>query len=203
MPWTTSNLVGAGLSAVMSTCAADLPEEPISPVIFNFFQNEESYDKENAVWSNFAQISSWHKTESIVDIGSIVNRIKTGLGLPDKDIAEMFQVSRQTIHNYRTQDASTINLKDNTLNRAHLLYEIILDLEKIFTRSPGPRAKNITINQNSLFDLLCQDELHMEKIIETSKVLEEKILQSREASNNHLSDGVEQKRSLYRLTRDT
>lgn len=205
MTWNTQQIAGFSLSAVLTTAGAVAPAQAISPKEIKLRPDVGFEQTLKDVWDNLKPNieEGDYLNESILDIGDIVKAVKSGLGLPDKDIAEIFHVSRQTIHTYRTQEPSSINLKEQTLDRANRIYEIIGEINKIFDKSPGPAAKNIQINQTSLFDLLCKEDADIEKILNVSYLLEDKIQKDRQILHAKRDSDSERKRTLHSLTKHT
>ncbi len=213
MEWNTANTISEKpkitlSKAIFSTTNTGIGDYGAAAVVIDI---NKTYGKKyyqadtNGQWHNFnfADESNLPIQHEITDIRSIVKTIKTGLGLPDKDVADIFKVSRQTLYNYRTQEPTLNNLNSGTYDRAKKIHLLILELNTIFHKSPGPAAKNILVDQNSLFKLLTQDNLDAELIKLTAQIIEKRI------QNNqlfpHINDDTksDKKRTLYNLTKHT
>ncbi|MCZ7836160.1 hypothetical protein [Atlantibacter hermannii] len=102
--------------------------------------------------------------EQIVGISEIIALTKTTLGLPNKDIAEIFGITRQTLHNYANGGDLNQSLNKNTRQRALALRQIIGDIRVFFKHSPGAMAKNYTIEGKSLLNCLVSHDLNYDEI---------------------------------------
>lgn len=110
----------------------------------------------------------------VLGISDIVDSVKVALGLPNKDIASIFGVSRQTLHSYKNStDEHTVNSSNK--KRALTLSEIIDEISPKFDRSPGAMAKNYTRDGKSLLDLLSESNLNIAEIVRLADSLSEKM----------------------------
>ncbi|MCL1092012.1 hypothetical protein L2744_20900 [Shewanella profunda] len=110
----------------------------------------------------------------LLGIADIVDLVKVALGLPNKDIANIFGVSRQTLHSYKNAaDDHTVNASNQ--KRALTLAEIIQEISPKFNRSPGAMAKNYTVEGKSLLNLLSEPSLNIREIVRLSGKLAEKM----------------------------
>lgn len=138
----------------------------------------ENYISEN-VWTSYksSQNSRYFldPVEDKVDVADIVHLVKVTLGLPNKDIAEVFQVTRQTLHNYKSQNESSHNLHEQNLVRAKNLKSIFDILSEIFTKSPGALSKTYMVNNHTLLDLLTADDLDQNSIVNIAHELKIKM----------------------------
>lgn len=133
------------------------------------------------------------KNTDILSIADIVNSVKITLGLPNKDIASIFKVSRQTLHSYKnSNDLHVVN--SSTKERALLLSEIIAKISPKFNCSPGAMAKNYMMDGKSLLDLLSEPTLDILSIVKISNSLSDKI------SSNTAKETLVNEISLYQLT---
>ena len=132
---------------------------------------------------------------NVVSVSEIIKRAKIQLGLPNKDLADVFLVSRQTIQTYLKGSDKSHAVNNQTKERALSVLKVLDLIEDNFGKSPGAMAKNYTVEDNSLLDLLSREELEVDKIIELSKVLG-KILSN--PTHNNLP---EKDSALFDLTR--
>lgn len=116
-----------------------------------------------------------NSVEDKVDVADIVDLVKVALGLPNKDIAEVFKVTRQTLHNYKNQNESNHNLHEQNLVRVKKLKNIFDELSGIFEKSPGALSKTYMVNNHTLFDLLTTDNLNQDSIIDLANQLKIKM----------------------------
>jgi hypothetical protein len=130
----------------------------------------------------------------VISISEIISMVKTTLGLPNKDVANIFGVTRQTLHSYA--NGADVNQKMNrsTHERVQLLNEIVTELTNKFSQSPGAMAKNYTIEGRTLLDLLKEEEIDVRKVLLFSDQLSNK-MKSIPTSSSGGDD------TLYNLTR--
>jgi len=134
-----------------------------------------------------------NNTSELIGVSDIIKQVKIGMGLPNKEIAKIFGVTRQTLYNHLKSDA---NVNANTRQRSMILKSIFDKLTAIFEKSPAAMAKNFTMNEQSLLDLLSKEELEFEKIIDFSKALNKRMYQ-----HNSVSNSVSNDITLIELTR--
>jgi hypothetical protein len=130
-------------------------------------------------WSTNNAVTSDHnyspQKDQLLGISDIVNFVQTSLGLPKKAIAEIFDVTRQTLHSYSKSDDPDSVINDKTRRRAHELSKVMHQVSPLFKKSPGAMVKNFFLDGNSLFDLLTHDELDHNKIMHIASQLANKI----------------------------
>lgn len=161
----------------------------------NVFHNQQSSSYNNGRWVSIdLNKLRQHEEMPLVGAADIISLVKVTLGLPNKDIASIFGVTRQTLHAYANSTDSTQKVKSSTLERAKTLQELIQEVRQILPHSPGAMAKNYTADGCSLLDLLTADALDINKILRHSTMLAEKMNQipSSSSSDNN---------TLYSLTR--
>ncbi|MCQ9084881.1 hypothetical protein [Vibrio harveyi] len=127
-------------------------------------------------WSSIgvAELTDNGNTTEVLSIADIVDLVKVALGLPNKDVASIFGVSRQTLHSYKNSaDDHTVNASNQ--KRALTLAEIIQEVRPKFNRSPGAMAKNYTVEGKSLLDLLSEPTLNISNIVWFADKLAEKM----------------------------
>jgi predicted regulator of amino acid metabolism with ACT domain len=105
-------------------------------------------------------------------VAEAVNKIKTTLGIPAKDLATLLGVSRPTLYSYIKNSELESNINSSKRKRAIELSDIASKLNSIFLMSPGAMVKNFSLNGVTMFELLKQDELNHEKIIAVAKEIE-------------------------------
>ncbi len=132
----------------------------------------------------------------LVGISDVIKHIKVGLGLPNKDIAKIFGVTRQTLYNYLKQSDKNSVINPNTLERSLMLKKVAKNLSGIFNKSPGAMAKNFTIEEQSLLDLLSEEDLNIDKISIFAVKLSKRMSQ-----HSSSSDSVSNNITLMELTR--
>lgn len=127
--------------------------------------------------------------EKVIGISDIVTRVKETLGLPNKDIAEIFQVTRQTLHSYKNADQQHV-VNAAVHERAQQLWVLMADLADVFEQSPGAMAKNYTFEGHTLLQLLGEEVLNKDTILVMANKLAEKASLGRGRTINHstLSD---------------
>ncbi|WP_328188807.1 hypothetical protein [Marinobacter sp. OP 3.4] len=138
--------------------------------------------------------------EGALGIGDVIRATKISLGLPNKDIAQIFGVTRQTLYSYSKGQDSERTANTQTRQRVFQLRPIIQGLAQILPKSPGAMAKNYSINGVTLFDLLVQEELDSEAITNVAAAIGEKLNQISDYSSRSSVSGDE---SLHELTRHT
>jgi hypothetical protein len=122
-----------------------------------------------------AHLNDSPQEEQLLGISDIVNFVQTSLGLPKKAIAEIFHVTRQTLHSYSKSDDPDSVINNKTRLRARELSSIMHQVSPLFKKSPGAMVKNFSLDKNSLFDLLTHDELDHDKIMYIASQLANKI----------------------------
>lgn len=130
-------------------------------------------------WSNYKPNESVlfsisnHVNDDKMDIADIIDCIRRTLGLPSKDVAEIFKVTRQTLYNYKSD--GNHNLHDKNLTRIKEIKVIVGELSTILCSRPGALTKTYLENGSSLFDLFKDENLDKNRIISFSKGLNEKM----------------------------
>lgn len=150
--------------------------------------------KSGDAWSTGGQVLTGKLEQDVLSVGEMAQLIKESLGLPNKDIARILRVTRQTLHNYVTQnDEQTANASNRS--RVLELYDAVGILRGKLPYSPGAMAKNYFVDGDSLLDLLSNEELDVEKIEILSRELAKKLNQNKE-------EGAEvNSATLYQLTK--
>ena len=151
---------------------------------------------ENNYWSSYDYSNVETNTlqiDSKVDVADIINLVKTTLGLPNKDVADIFKVTRQTLHNYKNEGGH--GLHEQNLLRVRKLKVIFDEVANILDKSPGALSKTYIVNEQSFFDLLSADELNEESIISFAKEI--KVKMDSKSKIVRENDNI----SLFNLTR--
>mgnify|MGYP003114309319 CR=1 FL=1 len=138
--------------------------------------------------------------EGALGIGDVIRAAKVALGLPNKDIAKVFGVTRQTLYSYSKGQDSERTANSQTRQRVFQLKPIIQDLTRVLPKSPGAMAKNYSINGLTLFDLLTEEELDSQAIAKVAAAIGEKLNQISETGSRSSVSGDE---ALHELTRHT
>lgn len=105
---------------------------------------------ENNYWSSYDYSNVETNTlqiDSKVDVADIINLVKTTLGLPNKDVADIFKVTRQTLHNYKNESGH--GLHEQNLLRVRKLKVIFDEVANILDKSPGALSKTYIVNEQS------------------------------------------------------
>jgi len=162
----------------------------------DFYQNQIILKNENNYWSSYDYSNVETNTlqiDSKVDVADIINLVKTTLGLPNKDVADIFKVTRQTLHNYKNESGH--GLHEQNLLRVRKLKVIFDEVANILDKSPGALSKTYIVNEQSFFDLLNADELNEESIISFAKEI--KVKMDSKSKIVRENDNI----SLFNLTR--
>jgi hypothetical protein len=162
--------------ALLFSSAQTTASEIFNPKLLNNFDENHIILNETNSWSSYYHNSIEENTshaDSKVDVSDIINLVKTTLGLPNKDIADIFKVTRQTLHNYKNENSHALH--EQNLLRVRKLKVIFDDVANIVDKSPGALSKTYIINEQSFFDLLIADDLDEESIISFAKEIKLKM----------------------------
>lgn len=107
-----------------------------------------------------------------VSAEAIIETAKQVTGLSVKDLAGIFQVTRQTLYNFR---ASEDKITDRNWLRLQAVSQEIDNLSKVFTSSPGSLIKRVVDNGNTLYQLLCADDLDRVRIEQLARRVAEQL----------------------------
>lgn len=183
--------------ALLFTSAQTSASEIFNTKSFNDFdKNQIILNNENNYWSSYDYSNVETNTlriDSKVDVSDIINLVKTTLGLPNKDIADIFKVTRQTLHNYKNESGH--GLHEQNLLRVRKLKVIFDEVSNILDKSPGALSKTYIVNEQSFFDLLNADELNEKSIISFAKEI--KLKMDSKSKIVRENDNI----SLFNLTR--
>jgi len=199
MDWTTTKthaLIVAGAMAFNTYAAIDeLPQLDLAKT------SEKVNNLHGNVWLStnaYTQNDIDNKVQEIIGVSDVIKKVKVNLGLPNKDVAQVFGVTRQTVHNYTKQSEIKHTVNADTLERTQQLDEIFINLNEIFSKSPGAMAKNFTIQGESLLNLLSKKELNADQIASFACQLEKRMMENSSGSN-----AMDRDISLAELTRHT
>lgn len=109
-----------------------------------------------------AQLSTWRayhaqkSTSAAVSAAEVVDAAKRVTGLSIKDLAAIFNVSRQTLYNYRKSEEA---ISERNWSRLMCVNAHIKSIAEILPCSPGSLMKRVTLEDDSLYDLLCAETL--------------------------------------------
>src|SRR5690606_4188710 len=131
----------------------------------------------------------------VVSVSEIVKRAKVQLGLPNRDIANIFLVSRQTIQTYLKDSDMSHAVNNLTKKRAPTVLDVLESIRDNFEKSPAAMAKNYTIDNSRLLDLLSAENLEVDKIQTICRELSKKL------SNTASSGLTSNDETLFDLTR--
>lgn len=181
-PATQIPLVVAGMIAFSSAMAASNIEELLPRLEAKEYVEVDNLENNQWVTINVAAANEQQPADlDIVGVEDIIRSIKVALGLPNKDIAQIFGVTRQTIHNYLNNGSQNIN--QATLARTQQLKAIFSDPRIEFAKSPGAMAKNYVANGESLLSLLSKDDLEAEEILRLAEQLSDRMLSTPHAGS--------------------
>ena len=195
--WSSTSPVGKTATSVVlsSLCFSTYAEVPQNIPENTIVQS----DRSGTAWQYrliTQELSSHAKpTADVVSVSEIVKRAKVQLGLPNKDIANIFLVSRQTIQTYLKGSDASHAVNNQTKKRALHVLEVLESIKGNFEKSPGAMAKNYTIYNSSLLDLLSAQNLEVNKIQTISRELGKKL------SNAASTGQPNNNETLFDLTR--
>ncbi|MDC5353534.1 hypothetical protein OHW66_03235 [Acinetobacter baumannii] len=176
--WSSAKSIAPVAVTVFLTSAyADVIKYPDYQIPFEKYT--ESSNLNGLEWSstNTFKLKKQETYKSEVNeasVSDVVNQVKITLGLPNKDIAEVFQVTRQTLHSYKNGD-NTHNLHEQNFTRVKELKNIFEEIKEILPNSPGALVKTYLIENQTLFDLLKASVLEKGKILSFAEKLQRKI----------------------------
>lgn len=136
-----------------------------------------------------------------IDMVAMVRYAKLHLGIPDKDLATLFNLSRQHIHNYRTGTGS--EPQPSTLVRAREMYSLILEMSDIFSLAPSHAMKNVYLDNTSLFELLDTVSPEHDRIIAFARELETQLVARRQRHSNSAASELDREFAIHAITRIT
>lgn len=176
--------------ALLSTAYADVAKYEDYQTPFKGYEKSSNLNGHEWSSANTFKLKTQETSKPIINeasVSDVVNLVKITLGLPNKDIAEIFQVSRQTLHSYKNEE-STHKLHEQNFYRVKELKNIFEDISKILPNSPGALAKTYLIEDQTLFDLLKDNDLKKEKILSFVEKLQRKIDQKSDINRMDQSD---------------
>lgn len=96
----------------------------------------------------------------------IIAAAKQVTGLSVKDLAGIFQVTRQTLYNFRVSEDK---IAERNWERLQAVSREIENISTFFTSSPGSLMKRASIDGQTLYQLLCADTLDTLRIEQLAK----------------------------------
>lgn len=119
---------------------------------------------------------------------TIIETAKQVTGLSVKDLAGIFQVSRQTLYNFRGAEEK---ITERNWQRLQAISGEIENIAKIFTSSPGSLMKRVTVGGDTLYQLLCADVLNSARIEQLARQVAGQLQESAGSEMRH-STTIEQ-----------
>lgn len=164
-----------------SICSADVLDKLLSPA---------ESDYHDGSWhSSKVYVEKRVLNNGVMSIADMISSVKVKLGLPNKDIASIFDVTRQTLHSYSKGAEATQSLKEETKQRIINVYAVIEDVSKVLEKSPGAMAKNYTMDGDSLLGLLSSPSINVPKVLALAKGIAEKsLIPSHQINESTLND---------------
>ncbi|WP_133013134.1 hypothetical protein [Marinomonas flavescens] len=143
-------------------------------------QNEVVYATNlvDGYWSSHGetfQAVSFDAQAELRGMSDIINDVKIFLGLPNKDVAEILGVTRQTLHAYKSGAENDHKISQNTLDRAFLVDSLVEKARGLFERSPGAMSKNFMYEGKSLLSLLTEKDIDQDKFVSVAGKLADKM----------------------------
>jgi hypothetical protein len=148
-------------------------------------------------WSSHGetfQAVSFDTQAELRGISDIISDVKIFLGLPNKDVANVFGVTRQTLHAYKSGADNDHNISQNTLDRAFLVDSLVEKVRGLFDRSPGAISKNFMYEGKSLLSLLTEKDIDQDKFVNVAGKLADKM----KGHSAHLTQAHET--TLFQMT---
>lgn len=178
----TNNWIANGIN-YSTFCEVDLDsviESQCEPIYSSNFNGGYS-------WSSVGvkiEESDTQDEQPLLGISETVNYVKVTLGLPNKDIASIFRVSRPTLDQYKKAIDGEHTVQAANRERVLLLGGIIKEIAPKFVKSPGSMAKNYMIDGKTLLDLLSEQQLDISRIVKLSVAIAEKMSKHSNNSNS-------------------
>lgn len=119
---------------------------------------------------------------SLVGVADIIRKTRKLLGLPKRDVALIFNISRPTLDKYLKASDLHANIKDFSRNRVVQVGDVVKKTESVFSQSPGAMAKNYMVNGQSLFGLLCELDIDEAKVLSVCNELAKEMANRPKAS---------------------
>ncbi|EWG99469.1 hypothetical protein [Halomonas sp. BC04] len=112
----------------------------------------------------------------------VVALAKKVTGLSVKDLAPIFDVTRQSLYNFRrAQD----RISERNWQRLNEVEIIIKELEEILPDSPGSLCKHFAFEGETLYELLCASRFDSIRIKRVARELAKKLASARQAHSYH------------------
>lgn len=144
-----------------------------------------SFETRPAVPTVFLAPSAPIAKEVTVDLAqaaTIIDRAKRITGLSVKDLAPVFNVTRQTLYNFRkAQDT----ISDRNWQRLLMVDKEMDAISSLLPSSPGALAKHYTVNGDTLHGLLTAPQLDSPRIYHAASALAEQLNASQQDAVRH------------------
>ncbi len=144
-----------------------------------------SFETRPAVPTVFLAPSAPIAKEVTVDLAqaaTIIDRAKRITGLSVKDLAPVFNVTRQTLYNFRkAQDT----ISDRNWQRLLMVDKEMDAISSLLPSSPGALAKHYTVNGDTLHGLLTAPQLDSSRIYHVASALAEQLNASQQDAVRH------------------
>jgi|TARA_A100001518_G_C1220404_1_gene64454 hypothetical protein len=121
-------------------------------------------------------------TVDLAQAATIIDRAKRITGLSVKDLAPVFNVTRQTLYNFRkAQDT----ISDRNWQRLLMVDKEMDAISSLLPSSPGALAKHYTVNGDTLHGLLTAPQLDSSRIYHVASALAEQLNASQQDAVRH------------------
>lgn len=121
-------------------------------------------------------------TVDLAQAATIIDRAKRITGLSVKDLAPVFNVTRQTLYNFRkAQDT----ISDRNWQRLLMVDKEMDAISSLLPSSPGALAKHYTVNGDTLHGLLTAPQLDSPRIYHVASALAEQLNASQQDAVRH------------------
>lgn len=121
-------------------------------------------------------------TVDLAQAATIIDRAKRITGLSVKDLAPIFNVTRQTLYNFRkAQDT----ISDRNWQRLLMVDKEMDAISPLLPSSPGALAKHYTVNGDTLHSLLTAPQLDSLRIYHVASALAEQLNASQREAVRH------------------
>lgn len=106
---------------------------------------------------------------AVRNFNQIIQHAQFVLGLTRKDLAKVFDVSRQTLYSrLKDDDASTPHNAD----RFHAINRVVTAIEQATTVAFGASAKTLNVENTTLFAELCAQPLNQDHIVHLAQIID-------------------------------
>ena len=121
-------------------------------------------------------------TVDLAQAATIIDRAKRITGLSVKDLAPVFNVTRQTLYNFRkAQDT----ISDRNWQRLLMVDKEMDAISSLLPSSPGALAKHYAVNGDTLHGLLTAAQLDSPRIYHVASALADQLTASQQDTVRH------------------